>query len=201
LVDAEELGDLVEARFAVGVEADRDRIGRGVRTERRAAGCDDALPQDVGLGRGLVFGVELLEGEHGRRERVAAEDPHHRRPCPDNPVLAILVDVLAALRRAGTPYERAPGEIALHTMVTTGSVTKRVDRLEQAGLVQRRRSDADGRGRVVRLTPAGRRMIDKVFAAHMASQRRLLDALSPAEAAHLETLLTSWLARLEPPPG
>jgi DNA-binding MarR family transcriptional regulator len=64
-------------------------------------------------------------------------------------------DVLAALRRAGTPYERAPGEIALHTMVTTGAVSKRVDRLEEAGLVRRMRSSTDRRGRVVRLTPTG----------------------------------------------
>ena len=110
-------------------------------------------------------------------------------------------DVLAALRRAGTPYERAPGEIALHTMVTTGAVTKRVDRLEEAGLVERRRSDADGRGRVVRLTPAGHRLFDKAFTAHMANERRLLEALSPAEAAQLEKLLTAWLGALEPTTG
>ncbi|HEY3558475.1 MAG TPA: MarR family transcriptional regulator [Kribbella sp.] len=107
-------------------------------------------------------------------------------------------DVLAALRRAGAPYERAPGEIALRTMVTTGAVTKRVDRLEAAGLVRRRRSDEDGRGRVVRLTPAGRRLIDKAFTAHMANERRLLGVLSPDESAQLEKLLTTWLDRLDP---
>ena len=108
-------------------------------------------------------------------------------------------DVLAALRRAGAPYERAPGEIALHTMVTTGAVTKRVDRLEQGGLVERRRSDADGRGRVVRLTPAGLRLIDTAFTAHMANERRLLEVLTPEETAQLEKLLTRWLGQLEPP--
>ncbi|MEU5658051.1 MarR family transcriptional regulator [Streptomyces sp. NPDC047737] len=110
-------------------------------------------------------------------------------------------DVLAALRRAGEPYERAPGELAAHTMVTTGAMTKRIDRLERDGLVTRRRSTADGRGRVVALTPAGRDLIDQAFGAHMQNERRLLDALSPQEAAHLETLLTAWLARVEPPPG
>lgn len=108
-------------------------------------------------------------------------------------------DVLAALRRAGAPYERAPGEIALHTMVTTGAVTKRVDRLVLAGLVDRRRSDADGRGRVVRLTPAGRRLIDTAFTAHMANERRLLEPLSTAQRDQLEKLLTIWLEHLEPP--
>jgi DNA-binding MarR family transcriptional regulator len=108
-------------------------------------------------------------------------------------------DVLAALRRAGSPYERAPGEIALHTMVTTGAVTKRVDRLEEAGLVRRRRSDADGRGRVVRLTPAGRRLIDKAFTAHMANEHRLLEPLTAAQQAQLEKLLTAWLEHLDVP--
>lgn len=108
-------------------------------------------------------------------------------------------DVLAALRRAGEPYERAPGELAAHTMVTTGAMTKRIDRLERDGLVTRRRSAADGRGRVVALTPAGRQLIDQAFTAHMRNERALLDALSPEEAGQLESLLTAWLARVEPP--
>ncbi|WNI19436.1 MarR family winged helix-turn-helix transcriptional regulator [Actinacidiphila sp. ITFR-21] len=107
-------------------------------------------------------------------------------------------DVLAALRRAGDPFERAPGELAAHTMVTTGAMTKRVDRLEAAGLVTRRRAADDGRGRVVALTRAGRDLVDRAFADHMANERRLLDALTPDEAARLEPLLTAWLSRLEP---
>lgn len=108
-------------------------------------------------------------------------------------------DVLAALRRAGDPFERAPGELAAFTMVTTGAMTKRLDRLEAAGLLTRRPSAADGRGRVVALTPAGRELIDEAFAAHMLNEQRLLADLSPAEAGQLEQLLTVWLARLEPP--
>jgi len=61
-------------------------------------------------------------------------------------------DALATLRRAGAPYERAAGELADFTMVTTRGVTKRIDRLERAGLVTRRASEQDGRGRVVTLT-------------------------------------------------
>lgn len=108
-------------------------------------------------------------------------------------------DVLAALRRAGSPFERAPGELAAFTMVTTGAMTKRLDRLEAAGLVTRRPSAADGRGRVVALTPAGRELIDEAFAAHMRNEQRLLADLTPTEAEQLERLLTLWLARLEPP--
>lgn len=108
-------------------------------------------------------------------------------------------DVLATLRRGGAPFERAPGELAAFTMVTTGAMTKRVDRLERDGLVARRPSESDGRGRVVALTAAGRELIDRAFAEHMRNERRLLDDLSPEEAALLETLLTTWLARFEAP--
>ena len=105
-------------------------------------------------------------------------------------------DVLAALRRAGEPYERAPGELAQHTMVTTGAMTKRIDALEAAGLVTRRRSAEDGRGRVVALTAAGRRVIDEAFAAHLANERRLLAVLSGPERDQWEDLLTRWLHRI-----
>lgn len=108
-------------------------------------------------------------------------------------------DVLCALRRAGEPYERAPGELAAHTMVTTGAMTKRIDRLERAGLVARRRADDDQRGRIVALTGPGRELIDRAFTDHMHNERRLLDLLTPAEARTLETLLTAWLSRMEHP--
>ena len=106
-------------------------------------------------------------------------------------------DVLAALRRAGGDCERAPHELARFTMVTTGAMTKRIDRLEEAGLVTRRRTSEDGRGRRVSLTLAGRELIDRAFTDHMRNERRLLDTLTPDEADQLEALLTSWLARIE----
>lgn len=106
-------------------------------------------------------------------------------------------DVLCTLRRAGEPYERAPGELAAFTMVTTGAMTKRIDRLERDGLVTRRRSATDGRGRVVALTRAGRELIDQAFTEHMRNERRLLDCLSPDQAAQLESLLATWLTHVE----
>ncbi|MFE3185945.1 MarR family winged helix-turn-helix transcriptional regulator [Streptomyces violascens] len=108
-------------------------------------------------------------------------------------------DVLCALRRAGEPYERAPGELAAHTMVTTGAMTKRIDRLERAGLVTRRRSHDDQRGRIVALTRPGHELIDRAFTDHMHNERRLLDLLAPAEAEALEGLLITWLSRMENP--
>lgn len=104
-------------------------------------------------------------------------------------------DLLATLRRSG---ELAPGELAHHTMVTTGAISKRLDRLERDGFVVRRVSDADGRGRVVALTDSGTRLIDDAFAAHLANERRLLDDLGSSDTAALEPLLTRWLALLEP---
>jgi DNA-binding MarR family transcriptional regulator len=106
-------------------------------------------------------------------------------------------DVLAALRRAGAPYELAPGELARHTMVTSGAATKRIDRLEAAGLVSRHVSDVDGRGRVVALTGAGLRVIDDAFTAHIANEHRLLAPLPEKDRKELERLLTKWLSGFE----
>jgi DNA-binding MarR family transcriptional regulator len=106
-------------------------------------------------------------------------------------------DVLAALRRAAPSYELAPGELARHTMVTTGAASKRIDRLEAAGLVSRRVSDEDHRGRVIALTDAGRRVIDEAFTAHIGNEHRLLAPLTQRDRADLQRLLTKWLAAFE----
>lgn len=163
-----------------------DRVARIQREWARERPDVDVRPQGV-IGRLHRLGAHLTEElcvvyrEHGLGEGD--------------------FDVLAALRRAGAPFERAPGELAEHTMVTTGAMTKRVDRLERAGLVSRRTSESDGRGRVVALTAEGRALIDRAFSAHMANERRLLDALTEGEAALLESLLTKWLAVTEEPRG
>lgn len=108
-------------------------------------------------------------------------------------------DVLATLRRAGEPFERAPGELARYTMVTTGAITKRINSLERAGLVTRRPALKDGRGRVVALTRAGKDLIDEAFTDHMRNEHRLLQALTADQAARLEQLLAHWLAHFETP--
>ncbi|MET0297926.1 MAG: MarR family transcriptional regulator [Microbacterium sp.] len=106
-------------------------------------------------------------------------------------------DVLATLRRAGEPYERAAGELADHTLVTTGGLTKRVDRLVARGLVERRAAASDARKRIVRLTPAGRDVIDRAFTAHIANEHRLLAELGAHDVDELEPILTRWLALLD----
>lgn len=109
-------------------------------------------------------------------------------------------DVLAALRRAGAPFERAPGTLASHTMITSGGMTKRLDRLQRSGLITRRSSDTDGRGRVVSLTAAGKELIDRAFSEHMKNEHRLVSDLAQEDAERLREILERWLARLEPPP-
>ncbi|MFC5679301.1 MarR family winged helix-turn-helix transcriptional regulator [Aeromicrobium endophyticum] len=98
-------------------------------------------------------------------------------------------DVLATLRRNGPPFELTPTELAARTMVTSGAVSKRVDRLVGAGLVDRRVSDADGRGRHVRLTGRGQALIDEAYPVHLRNEARLLAGLSAVERDQLAALL------------
>lgn len=106
-------------------------------------------------------------------------------------------DLLATLRRSNDRSELLAGDLAAHTMVTTGGLTKRVDRLVDRGLVERVGTMGDGRRRSIRLTAAGRTLIDEAVAAHFANERRLLDRLGPDDAAVLEPILRRWMALLE----
>jgi DNA-binding MarR family transcriptional regulator len=98
-------------------------------------------------------------------------------------------DVLATLRRQGIPYALTPGELGERTMVTSGAVTKRVDRLAAKGLVERRASTTDGRSRTVVLTAEGHRVIDAAMDEHVANEARLLAGLEHDERAALGELL------------
>ncbi len=106
-------------------------------------------------------------------------------------------DVLAALRRTGEPYELPAGELAEHTMITTGGMTKRLDRLEQAGFISRRIDAEDARVRRVRLTDCGLEVIDSAFGDHMRNEARLLAELPASDRMALERILRDWLVRVE----
>jgi DNA-binding MarR family transcriptional regulator len=105
-------------------------------------------------------------------------------------------DVLAALRRAGEPFELTPGELAATTMITSGAVTKRVDRLVAAGWVTRSVAGHDARVRWIALTPAGRALVDGVVEEHFANEERLVATFSAAERRELTHLLTRWALAL-----
>ena len=98
-------------------------------------------------------------------------------------------DVLAALRRAGKPYRLSPGQLLRETMVTSGTMTNRIDRLGARGFVERSPDPHDRRGVLVGLTVAGKRAVDGAFETLLASERDLLAELSTAERRELAGLL------------
>jgi len=108
---------------------------------------------------------------------------------------AWMYDVLATLRRSGEPYELSAGDLVRQTMVTTGAITNRIDRLEQRGLVERASAD-DRRKVIVRLTRHGLDLVEDVVADHMATEREILAALSPRQQHELANLLRTTLLAL-----
>ncbi len=98
-------------------------------------------------------------------------------------------DVLSALRRAGHPYELSPGRLIRETMVTSGTMTNRVDRLAQKGLVERLPAPGDRRGVLVRLTTPGRVRVDAALERLLVQERRLLARLSSDQRTSLGALL------------
>jgi DNA-binding MarR family transcriptional regulator len=106
-------------------------------------------------------------------------------------------DVLAALRRAGPPFELNPTQLAEAMLLSSGGMTKRLDRLVEAGLVERRPDPSDRRGTLVRLTRRGRTLVDKIVDEHLENQRALFRSLTPRQRRQLDGLLRKVLADLE----
>jgi DNA-binding MarR family transcriptional regulator len=100
-------------------------------------------------------------------------------------------DVLAALRRAGDPYTLSPGRLLQLTLVTSGTMTNRIDRLAAKGLVERAPDPRDGRSVQVRLTAIGRRRVDDALTDLLAHEQAILAALAPENRATLAALLRS----------
>lgn len=90
-------------------------------------------------------------------------------------------DVMATLVRSGTPHELTPGALDRSMMITSGTTTHRIAKLEQRGFVTRRRDDDDGRVVRVRLTETGREVFDAALVAHMDNERRILEPLAAAD--------------------
>ena len=106
-------------------------------------------------------------------------------------------DVLAALRRAGAPYQLTPGQLIHENLVTSGTITNRLDRLESDGLLARYPDPSDGRGTLVRITAQGIKVIDAALASLLQREKELLKSLKPEEQSTLANLLSSILASLE----
>lgn len=162
--------------------ADRDRVDRIVDQWRRERPDLDQSCMEV-TGR-LARAAALAQRDI---ERVLCE--HGLEPG--------WFDVLASLRRAGAPYELNPRQLIDATMLSSGGMTKRLDRLEQAGLVQRRPDPKDRRGTRVQLTKGGREVVDAAVERHTANLDRLLEHLNKREQQQLADLLRKWLHGLE----
>ncbi|OLP45304.1 MarR family winged helix-turn-helix transcriptional regulator [Rhizobium oryziradicis] len=107
-------------------------------------------------------------------------------------------DVLATLRRAGSPYQLPPSDLWATMMVTSGTMTNRIDQLEKQGLVQRLPNPQDRRSLLIALTDKGFALIDKAVTGHVANQHRLVSMLPPEQQAALDDLLRQFLAGFEP---
>ena len=123
---------------------------------------------------------------HLDRARRAAFAAHSLEPWE--------FDVLSALRRSGPPYQLSPGRLVTETLVTSGTMTNRVDRLTERGLVSREADPADRRGVQVTLTAAGRSAVDAALDELLEQERSLLSSLPPRDAEALAASLRT-LAR------
>jgi DNA-binding MarR family transcriptional regulator len=106
-------------------------------------------------------------------------------------------DVLATLRRSGAPFALSPNDLLATMMVSSGSLTNRIDQLEKAGLVRREANPGDKRSVLITLTKAGFALIDAVMPAYVEAQARLTGGLPETEKALLGTSLRNFLATFE----
>jgi DNA-binding MarR family transcriptional regulator len=138
-------------------------------------------------------------GVVGRISRLARELEQRLEPVyGDQGLEPGWYDVLATLRRAGPPYRARPTEFAGALMLTSSGTTKRLDRLEQAGLITRGPDPDDRRATLITLTDPGLELIDRATEAHLENERRLLAALTVADQKRLADLLRKLQLGLPP---
>ena len=125
--------------------------------------------------------------EQARKERLAEHGTDR-----------VTLDVLAMLRRSGPPFRMTAGELTHHSLISSGGVSQRLEKLERAGLVTRHIHSDDRRRIDVELTAAGVELIDSILADLMAHEATLLDGLDPCEQEDLRRILKRLLARFEP---
>ena len=157
----------------------RDEVDRLVEAWTRERSDLDLRPMEV-LSR-----VSRL-ARHLDRARRTAFAEHGLEPWE--------FDVLTALRRAGAPYQLSPGQLLTQTLVTSGTMTNRIDRLAKKDLVERLPDPSDRRGVLVRLTAEGRDRADQALAGLLAQEREILGELTAAQRGELAGLLRQLVA-------
>ena len=160
----------------------RDEVDRLVEAWQRERPDLDLRPMAV-LSRVTRLGHHL---DRARRQAFA-----------EHAIESWEFDVLAALRRAGTPYELSPGRLLRETLVTSGTMTNRVDRLAARGLVERLPDPRDRRGVLVRLTEAGRRTVDGALDGLLRREEALLAGLDATDQQELAGLLRTLVVPFE----
>ncbi|TXN47040.1 MarR family transcriptional regulator [Methylobacterium sp. WL7] len=159
-----------------------DRAAQAVAQWRRERPDIEAFPMEV-LGR-LTELAQLVV-----RDRL-------------NPVFAEFglqqgeFDVVATLRRSGAPYALTPTALCDAAMISSGGMTARIDRLEKAGLIARRKHPTDRRGTLVALTDEGKKLIDALLPVHVETERRVLAVLTDGQQRTLNALLAKLLSGL-----
>ena len=170
------------SRFSIGparLPGMRDEVDELVEAWARERGDLDLAPVAV----------------FSRISRLARHlDLARRQAFTDHGIESWEFDVLAALRRAGAPYELSPGRLLRETLVTSGTMTNRVDRLAARGYVERYPDPEDRRGVIVRLTAEGKTAVDAAFEALLEAEKSLLAELPAKEQKKLAGLLRSLLA-------
>jgi DNA-binding MarR family transcriptional regulator len=106
-------------------------------------------------------------------------------------------DVLAALRRAGKPYQLTPGQLMHETLVSSGTITHRLDLLEGAGFLSRNADPSDGRGSLVKITALGIKAVDASMADLLLREKELINSLDASQQKVLATLLGVVLNNLD----
>lgn len=106
-------------------------------------------------------------------------------------------DVLSSLRRAGDPYQMSPSALTIELLVTSGTMTNRIDRLASAGWVSRQRDPGDRRGVLVQLTAEGRRKVDDALSDFLELEAQMLRELDDTECASLADSLRHLVASVE----
>lgn len=164
--------------------APRDEVDRVVAAWERERPDLDLAPMHV-LSR-----VTRL-ARHLDKQRRSAFNAHHLESWE--------FDVLAALRRAGAPYQLSPGQLLKETLVTSGTMTNRVDRLATRGLVARANHPEDRRGVLVSLTADGKTQVDAALKDLLAAEQDLLGSCSPEQRDQLAVLLSLLITPLDDP--
>ena len=157
----------------------RDEVDALLDAWRRERPDLDVAPMEV-LSR-----ISRL-AHHLDRGRAAAFSAHGLEPWE--------FDVLAALRRSGAPYQLSPGQLLRETLVTSGTMTNRVDRLVARDLVNRDDHPGDRRGVLVRLTDRGRETVDAALADLLVAERAMLDSITQSDRDQLVETLRQLLA-------